>query len=172
MPVEKRKIRVGKTKGANGVVSKPQRPSAPRGVKAILDSKLSISDKGKTLKDAEMFDLIDYAARSDAMVKDLAKDVAIIKGMLMSNAVYNEWQEKEGKVGEVKIKGSSSTEMGNVKALAKILKAEGKGHLLVDLTSVKVTDTKKYLGVDILKRKKFMKVHTEEYGSITLKMKK
>lgn len=144
-----------------------QEKVAARTEKEMLEH---FSALGDSLSSIEVSRVVDIGVVANEQLKELGEKVALAKSILLQYAKLNKLKEIEGSKGLAKIGASSTTEQtGTVKDFVEILKTEGKKHLLYDLISVKVGDAKKLLGEEALKT--FFKKKTEDYGSVTLKIK-
>jgi len=114
--------------------------------------------------------LVDACAEWDATKKTLERRVKGAKALLMSHARLEGWTRMEGSVAECKISPRVSSIPGTVTEYAKILKKEGKANLLNATTKVMIGEAKKYLGEEALKG--FIEKKREEFGSISVKLKK
>jgi hypothetical protein len=153
----------------------PSKSTVRRSVQEILAAYASEGLENFVLTKEELISLIDNGAELEDKRRKIAKEVDAVvtptKALLLALAEKDKWKEKSGKIGVCKIGGGSSTIIGGtVTDFAALLKREGKLHLFNDLVSVKLGDSKKYLGEDALKD--FMHSDTREYSSVSLGLKK
>lgn len=128
-----------------------------------------------TLTPSELAALIDRAAELEDKRKTIAKEVDAVvsptKKLLLEVAKASGKKVLNGKTGTCKIGASSTTHiLGTPTEFAALLKKEGKLELFDSLVGIRLGDTKKYLGEDALKD--FVKVETEEYGTVSIGSKK
>jgi len=116
--------------------------------------------------------LTDYAAAANALTKILDKDIKLIKTAIMTFGRATKTKTLMGRGGgSFTIGPSTTTTYGGATELAKLLKKYDKLDLFDEMTSVKVTEVKKYLGEATLESEGFMSKGSKEYGRITLKTK-
>lgn len=169
---QKEKEKVAEAPAPGGA---PQKVEVKRSVAEILENYLDSGLEGLNLSASELILLIDNGAELDEKRKAVAKEVDAVvtptKKLLLALAKQGKWKSKAGKIGLCKIGGGSTTVIdGTPTEFAALLKKEGKLHLFDELVSIKIGDTKKYLGEDALTG--FMHSDIEEYGSVSLSLKK
>lgn len=156
-------------------VAPPSGVQVVRSVDTLLETWRDVGLGGLRLTQQELVLLIDNGSTLDeqrkAITKEVERIVAPTKMLLLALAEQQKWKVKAGKIGECKIGAGSSTKIkGTVTEFAILLKNEGKLELFNDLVSIKIGETKKYLGEDALKN--FMEVESKEYSSVSLSLKK
>lgn len=110
-------------------------------------------------------DIEDQRRAIDKEVKATVEPVKKLLVALAQEVKKRTFRGTEGRVATV-ARGSKTT-MGTVTEFVKILKREGKLGLFDSLVSVKLTETKKYVGEDALKG--FITVTPIEYNSVSMK---
>jgi hypothetical protein len=139
---------------------------------------LRLVEQGQSLEELQLTEneikqLIDYATEIEEMRREIAQSVKNfvdpIKKLLVEHAKENNWKHKDGNLGKCDIAASSTTITGTATELIQILKKEGKTKLFDSLVSIRVTDSKKFLGEDILFKSGFFKMDRKEFGTVSLK---
>lgn len=160
-------------------------PGAPAGAstkgrtaKELADEAVTLDENGfsalvNSLTPEEVISLVDVGTEIEEQRRSIDKDVKFyvepIKALLLNLAKQLKKKEIKGSEKRIaKIGRASKTTMGTATSFVKdVLKKEGKLNLFDQLVNVKLTEAKKYLGEDALKG--FIKVTSEEYGSVALK---
>jgi hypothetical protein len=128
--------------------------------------------QGERVESSEDIALItDYGTLINELTKEFEKDIKLIRANVLEYAKRTKTKKMAGKVGQYNIGKSTTTEYGGATELAKLLKKFGKINLFDEMTSVKVTEVKRYLGEKTLELEGFMKKSSNEYGKVTLKRK-
>ena len=140
-----------------------------RNVAQLLEeAEASSAEKvAKTLEEQELLNLIDFGAVADAEEKSAAAVVKRVKAVILPAAKADKWKTKAGAEGAVKISPSTSSSIIPTK-MVKLLAKLKKQKMFDTLFSVKLGEVKKYLGEDVLKP--VLKVTTEAYGSVSLRL--
>lgn len=164
--MSKRVVRMGETVA-------PETRKAVRAVNSVADlMQLLETEKpevvAKAITQDQVISLIESGAVSDAQVKKLEKQVKKIKEVLMLHAQENKWKTLAGTHGVATIKPSTGTKITPTDLLRKLV-ALGKKSLFDSVFNVRITDARDYLGNAELAD--ISKTTTEEYGSISLKVK-
>jgi hypothetical protein len=140
----------------------------------LLLKKNGAMETMKTLTETEEKMLIDFAAELDdrraKLVKQCKEEVEPIKDLFKAIAQQDNEMVHYGNTAELTVKASSKSIMGPTTELAKLLKQEGKTRLFNELTTIKVTEAKKFLGEDALISSGLMRVETDDFGAVTLKV--
>jgi len=132
---------------------------------------LGVEEVGVALTEKEHESLIEYGGEQDVIKKLAEKEVTVIKAILLAHAKASGEVESSSKSFGFKVSPRTATVFGTATDLARILKKHKKMQLFDELVTVKVTETKKYLGEQILIEEGFMKKETEKFGSTSLKKK-
>lgn len=117
--------------------------------------------------------LIDTSATIEEERRDVEsrvkKTVEPAKGIIREIGRYQNKKILTGTFAAAKITKSTKTIMGSVTDFIKLLLKEKKKKMIDALLNIKVTDTKKYLGEDLLVEHQLMKFEVEEFGSVSIK---
>lgn len=113
--------------------------------------------------------LVDLAAEEDAKKKSLEKRVEAVKKVLKHHARLNKWKTHAGEKGTAVIRPSTSTSIKPTDMLRKLV-ALGKKQLFDTIFSVRITESKDYLGKAEVAE--IAEELTDDFGSISLKLKK
>jgi hypothetical protein len=132
---------------------------------------MGAEEVGACLTTKEQEGLIEFGGEQNQIKLQSEKDVKLIKEILLSNAKTSGELIGVSRSFKFGVSPKTTTEFGTATDLARILKKHKKMELFDDLVKVMVTDTKKYLGEQILIEEGFMTTNTEKFGSTSIKKK-
>jgi hypothetical protein len=149
--------KVGKGRHPNTIITRADNVSKAVDFTIIADE----------LNETEMAALIDYGAELDAEAKEHNRRVKIIKDLLRINADIYRWKNKAGNTATAGVSPSSKTTI-DATAMGRLLARLGKSNLFGTIFSVKITEAKKYVGIDDLDE--ISETETKEFGRVSLKL--
>jgi hypothetical protein len=163
-----RKIHTKSKKKAVEEVRGEALPSKTKRVSELLEL---VRQDEKIGDEEDILLLTDYGALINELTKEFKDDITLIRGAVLEYAKANKVKKGSGKSGQFSVGGSTETTYGGATALAKILKKYDKLDLFDEMTKIKVTEVKRYLGEQVLIDEGFVTKKTNEYGKVTLKRK-
>ena len=136
-------------------------------VNDLEETQEELDHKTRLAKEAAMKQLISRAAKLDAVIKELTKELEVAKASLLDwSKAVDQTKIVSDDGCQFEVLPSSKTEISSIKEFVRLLKEQDKQDLLDDLLKVQLTKAKNILGSDVIEGISVMT--TEKWGKTKL----